>query len=134
VIFLKKILRRKPKKNSRQRNSSPRASRLALGEEFFAESFFLALGEEFIHREFLSSPRVFVFTLSEEFFAESPREGSRQRFLLSVKDLFPVVPLPARPPLPAVASPLPACRPPRAPSSARLPLPEKRRKGERAME
>jgi hypothetical protein len=55
-----------------------------------AESFFLALGEELIHREFLSSPRIF-FTLGEEFFAESLRGGSRQRFLLSAKALFPVV-------------------------------------------
>jgi hypothetical protein len=75
--------------------SSPRAKK-TLGEEFLrrepvgAESFFLALGEELIHREFLSSPRIF-FTLGEEFFAESPRGGSRQRFLLSAKALFPVV-------------------------------------------
>jgi hypothetical protein len=50
----------------------------------------LALGEELIHREFLSSPRIF-FTLGEEFFAESPRGGSRQRLLLSAKALFLVV-------------------------------------------
>jgi hypothetical protein len=41
----------------------------------------------------LCSPRIFLFTLGEEFFAESPRGGSRQRLLLSAKELFPVVPM-----------------------------------------
>jgi hypothetical protein len=90
VIFFKKNSSPRVKKTSRRRISSPRASWFALGEEFFAESFFLAHDEELIHREFLSSPRIF-FTLGEEFFAESPRGGSRQRLLLSAKALFPVV-------------------------------------------
>jgi hypothetical protein len=88
--FFKNFFAECQQNNSRRRISSPRASWLALGEEFFAENFFLALGEELIHREFLSSPRIF-FTLCEEFFAESPRGDSRQRLLLSAKALFPVV-------------------------------------------
>jgi hypothetical protein len=49
---------------------------LALGEEFFTESFFFA--ENF-------------FTLGEEIFTESPSFGSHQSLLLSAKALFPVV-------------------------------------------
>jgi hypothetical protein len=68
---------------------SPRAEKKLSAKNFFAES----------HREFLSSARIF-FTHGEEFFAESPRGGSRQRLLLSAKDLSAVVcaPLPRRNP------------------------------------
>jgi hypothetical protein len=52
---------------------------LALGEEFFTESF--SLRQEFF------------LTLGEELFAESPRGGSRQRKLLTAKGRFPVVEL-----------------------------------------
>jgi hypothetical protein len=55
VIFFKNFFA-DSKKNSRRRNSSPRAS-----------------------------------LFGEEFFTESPWEGSRQSFLLSAKNLFPVV-------------------------------------------
>jgi hypothetical protein len=67
--------------------------RLALGEEFFAQSFSFTLGEEFLHREFFSSPRIIFFTLDEELFAESSRFGSHQRVFLLAKTPFPVVTL-----------------------------------------
>jgi hypothetical protein len=65
--------------------------RLGLGEEFFAESIFFALGEEYLHREFFSSPRIIFFTFGEELFAESSRFGSHQRLFLSAKTPFLVV-------------------------------------------
>jgi hypothetical protein len=58
------------------KNSSPRVNYLALGEEFFTESFFL-------RRE------LFFFTLGEELFAKSPRFGSHQSLLLLATALFP---------------------------------------------
>jgi hypothetical protein len=73
------------------KNSSPRVIFLALGEEFFAESYFFGSRWRILRREFFSSPRIFYLALGEELFAERPRGGSRQRKLLTAKGRFPVV-------------------------------------------
>jgi hypothetical protein len=90
VIF-KKISSPRVEKKLSAKNSSPRVIFLALGEEFFAESYFFGSRRRILRREFFSSPRIFYLALGEELFAESPRGGSRQRKLLTAKGRFPVV-------------------------------------------
>jgi hypothetical protein len=67
--------------------SVKRATWLTLGEEFFAEIFFLSV-KKFFAESFILC-REYYFSLAKEIFAESKRLSSRRRILLSAKPRFP---------------------------------------------
>jgi hypothetical protein len=76
--FFKKFLHREQRKYFRRRISSPRASRLTLGEEFFAKSFFGSWRRN-------CSPRVLFFA-ENNFFLLSPKNFTLGKASVSCSD------------------------------------------------